>query len=283
MNNQEKQNIKERLSDYIKSRGSQNKAANSLNVSSATISQVMNNNWELINDSMWRKIAAQIGLNNDGWQFAETANYQKLNFFFSDAKEHSLVMSIVGAAGAGKSGTIEKYAGDTSNVYHLQCNEYWDRRWFLKELMKKMGYDPAGMQMPQMMEEVVEQLQKQDKPQIILDEADKLRDQVLYFFITLYNRLEDQCSIIMMATPFLKKRIERGISLNRKGYNEIYSRLGKRFIDLHTLSLEDVILICGANGVEDKAAIKKIYNDCDGDIRRVKRLVHAHKRNEVNG
>ena len=40
------------------------------------------------------------------------------------------------------------------------------------------------------MDAIVEELQTVEKPLVVLDEADKLSDQVLYFFISLYNQLK---------------------------------------------------------------------------------------------
>lgn len=91
-----------------------------------------------------------------------------------------------------------------------------------------------------MMAEAVRTLKIQDRPLLILDEADKLSDSVLYFFITLYNHLEDECGIVLCATNHLEKRIVRGIKLNRKGYSEIWSRLGRKCVPLKGVSAADV-------------------------------------------
>ena len=57
MKDTEKQAIADLLKAYCDLKGSQNKAAASLNaVSAATISQIFNGNWELITDEMWRTI-----------------------------------------------------------------------------------------------------------------------------------------------------------------------------------------------------------------------------------
>lgn len=277
MEHAQKIKVREDLKAFIAHTGSQNKAANRLKkISAATVSNIVNDHWELINDSLWQKLATQIQSLKKPWEFAYTSDAQALFEVLEDAKENSLVLSVVGSEGTGKTETSKRFAQDNSDVFILHCNEYWDRRWFLRQLLKEMGKDPAGMTMPEMMEVVVETLSIKDCPQIILDEADKLRDQVFYFFITLYNRLQDHCSIVLMATQYLQKRVRRGLSLNKKGYREIYSRLGKRFVELDGLNFTDVVLICKANGVEDKNVIQQIYNDCDADIRRVKRMIHAY-------
>lgn len=276
MENIRKQNIVNALRDYCDRYDSQNKAANSLkNVSAATISQMLNNNWELIKDDMWRNVAAQIGYKEERWEAVETRGFKRLNKYLQDAQDNSLVMAITGDAGTGKTFTIKNYIANTRQAYLLCCNEYWNRKMFLSELLTSLGRDYTGFTVGEMMHEAVRTLKMQESPLLILDEADKLSDQVLYFFITLYNQLEDECGIVLCATNHLCKRIERGIKLNKKGYNEIWSRLGRRCIELKGVSAADITAICEANGITASDAIDNIINDSEGDLRRVRRKIHA--------
>jgi len=273
----QKTQITERLKDYVERIGSQNKAANALKVSTSTVSQILNNNWELIADEMWRSIAAQTGYSSIEWTAVETRDYKLLIKLLSDAQTNSNVFAVVGEAGTGKSFTVKGYTESNKRVYTLQCAEFWNRKVFLQELLTAMGRDYSGFNVAEMMYEVVRALKVQDRPLIILDEADKLTDQVLYFFITLYNHLEDHCGIVLLATDHLAKRIRRGLKLNRKGYKEIYSRIARRFIELHGASPSDITAICIANGVADKGDIKQVIEDAEGDLRRVRRRIHALK------
>ncbi|MCK5015828.1 MAG: AAA family ATPase [Candidatus Peribacteraceae bacterium] len=271
-----KQQICEKLNEYVLHIGSQNKAANSLKgVSAGTLSQMQNNNWELIKDSMWRNVATQILRVDNSWQAVETRSFTELTDLLSDAQMHSGVFGVTGDAGTGKSFAIKKYVDNNKEAYLLSCAEYWNRKYFLSELLTAMGRDYSGMTVAEMMQEAVSRLKKVDRPIIIMDEADKLSDQVLYFFITLYNQLEEHCAIILCATDHLAKRIKRGLKLNKKGYKEIYSRMGKKFIELEDVGSTDVMQVCMANGINDRQTIKEIYEDCEGDLRRVKRKIHA--------
>lgn len=279
MENLKKQQIANALRTYCDRYTSQNKAANSLkNVSAATISQMLNGNWDLIKDEMWRNVAAQIGYKDDKWEAVETGNYTRMITLLSDVKEHSLVMGICGDAGSGKTFACKQYAASTKGVYLLCCNEYWNRKLFLTTLLTALGRDYTGFTVGEMMEEAVHSLKSQDCPLIILDEADKLSDQVLYFFITLYNQLEDECGIVLCATSHLEKRILRGIKLNKKGYNEIWSRLGRKCVQLKGVSAADVAAICSVNGITDNKAVEAVIADCESDLRRVKRRIHAENR-----
>lgn len=285
----EKTNISAALREYCAQKGSQNKAANSLDgVSSATISKMLAGDWELINEVMWRSVAAQIGYAKKSWNIVETRNYRALQTIFADAQENSLVFAIHGESGFGKSCAAGIYAENNANVFVLSCAEYWNRKMFLSELLKSMGRISTNETVAVMMQTIINALKKMETPLIIIDEADKLNDKVLTFFITLYNSLEDHCGIILMATNYLEKLVENGLRQNKKGYKEIFSRIGRKFIKLEDTSTDDVVSICVANGVTDKPTIKKIIEDCDGDLRRVKRKVHAalkareHKSNSNN-
>jgi len=82
MTTEQKQQIADQLRAYCAQKGSQNKAANSLNgVSSATISKVLSGQWDTIADDMWRSIAAQTGNTEaKGWQVVKTRAYEVMTF-----------------------------------------------------------------------------------------------------------------------------------------------------------------------------------------------------------
>lgn len=274
MNENQKQAIAARLAIYVERFESQNKASKSLKgVSSATISQVLNQKWELIADEMWRNIASQTGYSNKEWVAVETGDFKFLTAVLESARTGSSVFAVTGDAGTGKTFALRKYVEENKRSYLIQCNEFWNRKTFMQELLAAMGRSYSGYTVTDMMSEVVRTLKTQQNPLIIMDEADKVSDQVLYFFITLYNQLEDHCAIVMCATDHLEKRIKRGLKLGKKGYKEIYSRIGRRFVELDGLSSSDITAICVANGVVDKARIREVVEDSQWDLRRVRRKI----------
>ena len=278
MKRAEKEAITARLRAYVESKESQNAAAKSLQgVSAATVSQILNGKWELIADDMWRTVANQTGYDPRRWKTVNTEGYERMTQVLEDAQCHSLVMAVVGDAGCGKSQAIKSYAGQHRGVIALSCSEYWNRKEFLGELLQNLGVEPGGTTVADMMREAIRQLKRREGVLIVLDEADKLSDQVLHFFITIYNKLEDTVGIVLCATQYLKKRIERGANNNRKGYKEIYSRIGRKFIPMPVVNRGDITAVCMANGLEDHREIERIIDDADNDLRRVKRLVCAIK------
>ncbi|HRY33422.1 MAG TPA: ATP-binding protein [Bacteroidales bacterium] len=272
----QKQQIADRLRTYSDRYESQNKASRSLrSVSGGTISQILNSNWEQISDEMWRNIASQVGYLESEWQLVETRDMKMMTSLLDDARINANVFAVTGDAGSGKSVAMRQYAEKHKRIYLLQCAEYWNRKMFLQELLSSMGRDYSGYTVAEMMYEVVRSLKVTQNPVIIMDEADKLNDHVLYFFITLYNHLEDRCGIVMCATDHLEKRIKRGLKLNKKGYKEIYSRIARRFINLKGPGSTDISAICMANGIAERDRIRKVVEESEYDLRRVRRAIHA--------
>jgi DNA transposition AAA+ family ATPase len=273
MNNESKTKIKELLQEFCAGFESQTKASKALtDVSSATISQILNDKWELIADRMWTNIGKQIGFQTDGWKIVETFNYKVIRGLMADAKAMSRVHAITGGAGWGKDAAAKDFTAEYDNVYLLNCAEYFNKKYFMMELLKAMGKSMDGT-VPMMVERAVQHINRTPRPLVILNEVDKLKDETFYFIITFYNLCEDKCGIVAMATDQLEKRISRGLFLNKKGYQEIFSRFGRRFIELKKPTKTDVTAICTANGVTDPVLISEIYNSCEGDLRRAKKLI----------
>ena len=71
-----------------------------------------------------------------------------------------------------------------------------------------------------------------------------------------------------------------GLRYDKKGYNEIHSRIGRKFFELEQTSPNDVYAICVANGLTDRGKIAEVVKDAeqyDFDLRRVKKGVHRVK------
>lgn len=286
ISNEEKQKIANDLRDYVETQagGSRSKASRMLKKVSLTyISQILNGKWEAMSDDAWTNLRKQVSVSYAGeWVTVEdTVNYQKVKHFFEDARQNALTFGIISNAGYGKT-QPGKVLSNSRDTFLIRCNEYFNRRAFLTELLKQIGIEDSGYSISAIMQSILDAVRKIDRPLIIIDEADKLSDQVLYFFISLYNALEDQCGLVLMGAPYLQKRIEEGAKKNKKGYKEILSRLGGKFIKILPPPVADQRRILNANGIYDELTVTHIINDSDNDLRRVRRLVRAFKGKETN-
>lgn len=283
LTNEQKNEIRDLLADYVSRFPSQNRAANSLvGVSSGTMSTILNGRYETISDEMFAKIRAQIAPKKaDDWTLCETMLYKELNTLLADAQQYQNVAWAVSPAGSGKSTTAADYASRHENAFVVSCSEDMKRGDFIRELARVIGVNVADMSLRTALERVTKYLLTLDNPLLIFDEGDKLPDVVFYYFITIYNRLEGHCGIIFISTNYIKRRIECGLSYNKKGYDEIHSRICRKFIELTPANGYEVAAVARANGIDDDKTIKAVVKDaatCNFDMRRVRREIHKQKR-----
>lgn len=271
------------LKAYVDKYPSQNRAAASLKgISAATLSNILAGKYEMISDDMWRSIAAQVApAAPKGWQIVETTACQEIHCALEDAQACKSVRWIVGEAGCGKTTTAGIYAEEHREVFVVLCDEDMRKSDFVREIARKVGFRSAGMRIRDILETAIDRIAAMDEPLLIFDEGDKLNDNVFHYFINLYNRLYGKCGIVFMSTSYIEQRIERGVAANRKGYNEIYSRIGRKFFQLEPTSALDVTAICQANGLTDRRRISAVIESSeksDFDLRCVRSAIHREKR-----
>ena len=231
---------------------------------------------------MFIKIRAQIAPKKaDDWSLCETMLYKELSTLLADAQQYQNVAWAVSPAGSGESTTASDYAAKHENAFLVSFSEDMKRGDFIRELARVIGVNVADMSLRAALEKVTKYLLSLDNPLLIFDEGDKLPDVVFYYFITIYNRLEGHCGIIFISTNYIKRRIEVGLSYNKKGYDEIHSRICRKFIELTPASGFEVAAVARANGIDDDKTIKAVVKDaatCNFDMRRVRREIHKQKR-----
>jgi len=275
MNHSQKRTIQKLTGDKILLAGSQNRYAKSVGISPAQMTNLMTDKWHHLSPEMWRKLADAAGFKDRVWEIVQTRSFKDLTAIYSDARINGSTYGITGGAGCGKTLASQWYKDHHANVFALACAEYWNKKSFLSELYKAMGGSPQGNTVYELMDAVeTEVLRRGDGCLIILDEADKLKDEVLYFFITLYNRLHSKCGIVLQSTDFMERRVLKGLRLGRRGYAEIFSRMGRRFVQLSEPNTSDITMVCMANKIMG-SDIDDVIKKSDSDLRRVERLIHA--------
>lgn len=271
----QKTDILRLLKNYVNTFPSQRKASESLdNCSEATVISMLNPaKWSDVSEAMWLNVGKQLGAFRRRSQMVETQDFQTLILYYSLAKEEGATFAVTGGAGSGKTYAGKWYAeaNRKRNVYYLECAAYWNKKLFLSNLCQAIGKNAAGLSIAEMMETIVRELSRQHQPLIILDEIDKLSDNVLIFYITLYNELNGLCGFVMQSTNNMQKRMMKGLRTNKTGFQELFSRIGSKFIELHGTTPNEVREMCEVNGITQEEEIRAIINDYQGDLRRVER------------
>lgn len=294
MTKEQKIQIKSLIAKSVNDLGGQRPTATKVGASAATISQILNDKWDLISNEMWSKIGAKLGyVANNGWKLVSNIfNMRVIETTFLDAKNNSMMMCVSHKAGSGKTAGSKVFLDKYSNkqVYYIHCRE-WTAKQFLTELRRTLGIEqPHGYATAhELLSDVVEffLVRAGKKPLLIVDEADKLKASALRAFIPLYNSTEDQLGIVLMGTENLSSEIKRGVRFNKKGFDEIDSRLGRQYVRLYGANKRDVQAICAANGITSKTKQNEIWTECQpkevtvggqflkmiDDLRRLKRVV----------
>lgn len=279
----QKQEIQAELAGYVNRYPSQSKAANSLvGTSAGTVNAILKGKFENISDAMFARLHAQIKspITLENWTICETTAKQELEFLFDETRECRFATWVTSPAGTGKSATAKLYAMRRENTFLISCSEDMHRGDFIREIARSVGVASGDYNLRNMLIRATDEIKALDNPLLIIDEADKLVDVILYYFITIYNRLEGHCGIVILSTNYIKRRMENGLFYNKKGFDEIYSRIGRKFVDLSPISSHEVSAICRANGITDDAVISKIISDSRHN--RMVPLVKANGRSEMH-
>lgn len=282
-------NTKRKLAHHIrtavKRAGSQARFAKTIGgISTATVSHMLQGKWVNISDRMWQRVASALRFETSGWQTAPTRNFELVQAWCHTAQQRGITIPISHDPGTGKTEALKHYAQHHKEVYYVQCAEHWTRKLFFQQLTRALGIDPAEMTIAEMAETIICELRIKNAPLVIFDEMDKLKDPLVLFFIELYNKLDELCGFIIAGTPYLRIQWEKNAKRDKKGFAEIHSRLGRRYMHLNKLRRQDVQLVAEANGITDEAAINAMWNEVEGsgDLRRVRREVLRIQLQEVN-
>ena len=301
MTNSQKNTIRVAIEREIESLGSAAKVALKCQLNQAYISFMRNpDQWKkhMLKDEHWIKAAKALGVKPDAWQIVETMNTRTVVHVMEDAKERSMFMAISYNAGSGKTANAVEYAkvNKTENVfYYAVGHSDTNKMQFIRGLGTALGLDMTRMSgAANMLADTIIEffvLRLDNRPLLIVDEADKLTDQALKFFITLYNAVEGRMGCVIMGTENLQKKIKRGVKNSANGFDEIDSRFGRRYIGLQGVTKIEAMKICEANGIPDKALQASIFDACNpvttvignrsvkvlNDLRPLVRLVQREK------
>lgn len=249
---------------------SQERAAVQAGSKGSTVSAVFSGKYGADDTAIYKLLAAWVGY-DENWRVVPTRNFQFVTRTLDEARKTSEMFMLIGDAGCGKSEAQKQYAQSNKNSFRICCDEFWGRNEFIAEILKQMGKSGDGYNLAQKVDLIASTLIQLERPLLMIDEFDKLSNQVIHLLIGLYNRLEGRCGITISATDHLEQRFQRGLKFNRKGYKELWSRCGRKPIQLLKTTEKDVKMVCLANGIDNDFHVSQIISECEGDMRRIKR------------
>lgn len=276
-----KDQIREQLIEYRNRFSSVEICANTLKqVSPTTIRNIIGRNFTNISDAMWRNVRSQVGGSGKvEWVCVNTTAVEDLKFIMQETQEEQSFIWAVSPAGSGKSVAAALYQQEHKNVFHAQCDADMSKSDFAIELARAVGLRVNTQKKARrVIMEVCDYLAELEDPLLIFDEGDKLKDDIIAYFITIYNKLHEFAGVLFLSTDYIAKRMEEGLKYNKSGYQELWSRLGRRFYVADNNTMNDVQFVCIENGITADKDLQTVKNDAiaaDLDFRRVQRKVLA--------
>jgi DNA transposition AAA+ family ATPase len=281
MTNEQKKQVQDALMRYVRKFETQSGAAASLDgVSSATISHIKNNNWDILSDRMWNNIARQVGFYCGDWQTADTNAYLLLRILFSDAQQYAMTYGIAMAEGLGKTYTAGQYIREHENTYYIAGTEELNRSSFMKILLTSTGISTKGT-VPEMLQLFTDYMKGMEASLLIVDDAHLLKDRVLHLLVMLANSISGSAGIVLIGGEKLRTRILDGISQQRQGFEELYKSIGSRFITLLSPGPRDVELVCRANGIVKEELLQQIVEDSQNNLHKASRLITQYSAYDI--
>lgn len=269
ISNEQKNAIAARLREEFTALGNWKAVGRKVGANDITVRYNMQDadKWHLVSDKKWQSVGVALGFTFSGsaWNYVETTNTAMMLQMLTDAQEHALFLAISHQAGQGKSVSISMYksADATGATYVLECEESWSHKLFLQKLATTLGIDIDGLNVSGLTDEIVAFFKRrsaQVNPILILDEANKLKPSSLRLIIPLYNKLKGEMGLVIVGADDLERHIKSGVKRQVRGYDELDSRLGRKFMHLFGATRDDVNAICAANGITDVQVQTEIFN-----------------------
>lgn len=266
--------IQERRPNYA----SDAKMAIALGISAAQLSTIKKGKLDrVLSDANWISIARRLDVNlgrQAEWKTARTPVY---DFIYSQLKwcqDNAQSGLMCDRADLGKTYTARCYVKENRNAVYIDCSQAKTKQKLVRQMAREFGVNHSG-RYADVYEDLVFYLRTIENPIVILDEAGDLDYPAFLELKALWNATERTCGWYMMGADGLKEKIETNRGRKKVGYEELFSRFGKRYQKVspdgkeawEEFSRAQVALIARAN--YERADVRKIYTSTGGSLRRI--------------
>ncbi len=288
MTTEEKIAISKALLEYKNNTGEGIKtiAAKIKNISYGTIGYILNpERHNHVSAKNFRMVANWLKM--DGWITVDTNNHATILELLWEAQEFSQFFCITGKSGYGKTTALDEYRFKNPNTYYVLADILMvGNSSFLMAIQRSMGLF-KGRSASEMLNAIIDHLERLENPLLIIDDAGKLSDCNLRVIQLLYDRMPKRCGIAMVGTPYLKQNIEKGMKAGKMGFDELYRRV-EHWQELYEPTPEEKLAVCEVNGVSIKTGVPqeiigyisnttKNFGDVTVQVTKAKRLLEKGK------
>ena len=250
-----KTEIKEAIIKYSDAKGfSQNDLAKTTGVSSATISKILNNNWDSIDERLWLKLRNKVEAINNPGLFSTTDFISTVNIC-STARNNRLMIGLIADTGMGKT-TALKHISCNKNTFYVAYDKTMKPKQFFIALLKEMGISQEGS-LNEMVNLIADELNTMDAPLVIIDEAGKITHTMILYLHVLRDKTINNCGFVLAGMPYFKSNLLKLSNKQREGYAEFYRRVNL-WHSLTGLNRSEIDYICTQYQITNTDKLKEL-------------------------
>ncbi len=252
-----KELIKQAINDYCNAKGiSKNELSNQIQVSSATISKIENDNWDSIDEKLWRKIYNKVGVNQTPDLF-ETSDFKACFTICNNARKYHFMIGLIGDTGMGKTTALTTYAL-RKNVFYVAYDKTMAPKHFFSALLREMGIAFEG-NINEMVTRIADELNTLTNPLVIVDEAGKITHTMILYLHVLRDKTIKNCGIVLGGMPYFKSNLTKFSNKRKEGYAEFLRRI-QLWHSLTGLTRKEIEEVCQYNGIEDIDTLRELQS-----------------------
>lgn len=184
----------------------------------------------LVRDGQWLTMGRELDVQSARrkWNTAKTDVFKIIEEDILFCQQYSKSRILVDDCGIGKTYTAKYLSRTLKNCFYVDASQGKTRRLFVKLLAKAIGVD-TNDKYDNIKANVKYYLRIIENPIVIVDEAGDLDYGAFMDLKEFWNATENACAWYLMGADGLKRKIERGISNQKVGYREMFSRMSERF------------------------------------------------------
>lgn len=209
--------------------------ATSIGFKGSDITNLRRENWRrnpaLIGARKWLRLAQQAQFVRPSEivvKNVRTRTFETIERRLRICQQASVCDILCDSAGIGKTWACREYQRSHPNVMYIDCSRDGKLNKFKRALAAATGVAVTG-RIDDGFETAIVAIRQMNKPLLILDEGGDLEDKSIVALKCLINATEGLLGVFLAGAGGLKRRLECGRSINKTGFDEVFSRFGKDY------------------------------------------------------
>lgn len=214
-----------------------------------------------------------------------TSNFELIRkrvLYTIDTKSFALIS---GQNGYGKTAGLEYLSDQYSEIKYFRIGvgetgrAFYAR--FLTEISSDEEFDPRELERESYINLMLERAtfiinQRKDIKLVVIDEFGNHTLRFIPFFRQIWDNIQENAGLLLAGPPSALKELKDWRAAEKKGINEIFSRLGNRIEKLEKHNRMDTEMICHSRGITEDFEINFFHENCS-DLRLLHMLIDDYK------